>query len=396
MLETLSAVPPDPILGVSAAFQKDDSPLKIDLGVGVYKDEAGKTPIPRAVKRAEQELLAAQTTKSYLSPLGHPGFNAQVAELTLGSDLAGRRGELALAQAPGGSGALRLGASLLQLARPGSTVHVSDPTWANHIPLLDGAGLKLATYPYYSAERNDLDFEGMMRSLEALPAGDVILLHTCCHNPTGQDLDPSQWTAVADVLARRRLIPFLDMAYHGLGEDLDRDAASVRLIAKAVPELLIAVSCSKNFGIYRERTGLLALLCRDSAQAGVVTGHLSRAARTLWSMPPDFGAAIVDRVLSQPQLRLDWMTELTHMAQRINGLRTLLADKLSAATDTDFGWIKQQRGMFSRLPLSPEQVAKVRDQHHVYMTPDARINVAGVSQSNIDYLATSLATELRR
>ncbi|MFZ9478029.1 MAG: aromatic amino acid transaminase [Steroidobacteraceae bacterium] len=396
MLETLSPVPPDPILGVSAAFQKDTSPLKIDLGVGVYKDEAGKTPIPRAVKRAEQELLAAQTTKAYLSPVGHPGFNAQVAELTLGSDLAGRRGEIALAQAPGGSGALRLGASLLQLARPGSTVHVSDPTWANHIPLLGGAGLKLATYPYYSAERNALDFEGMIQRLGALPEGDVVLLHACCHNPTGQDLDPTQWAAVAEVLARRRLIPFLDMAYHGLGEDLDRDAASVRLIAKAVPELLIAVSCSKNFGIYRERTGLLAVLCHGSTQAGIVTGHLGRAARTLWSMPPDLGAAIVDRVLSQPELRQDWMVELTHMAQRINGLRTLLADKLSAATDTDFGWIKQQRGMFSRLPLSPEQVARVRDQHHIYMTPDARINVAGVSPNSIEYLATSLATELRR
>ncbi|NDE00221.1 MAG: aspartate/tyrosine/aromatic aminotransferase [Gammaproteobacteria bacterium] len=396
MLETLSPVPPDPILGVSAAFQKDTSPLKIDLGVGVYKDEAGKTPIPRAVKRAEQELLAAQTTKAYLSPVGHPGFNAQVAELTLGSDLAGRRGELALAQAPGGSGALRLGASLLQLARPGSTVHVSDPTWANHIPLLGGAGLKLATYPYYSAERNALDFEGMIQKLGALPEGDVVLLHACCHNPTGQDLDPTQWAAVAEVLARRRLIPFLDMAYHGLGEDLDRDAASVRLIAKAVPELLIAVSCSKNFGIYRERTGLLAVLCNGSTQAGIVTGHLGRAARTLWSMPPDLGAAIVDRVLSQPELRQDWMVELTHMAQRINGLRSLLADKLSAATDTDFGWIKQQRGMFSRLPLSPEQVARVRDQHHIYMTPDARINVAGVSPNSIEYLATSLATELRR
>jgi aspartate aminotransferase len=396
MLETLSPVPPDPILGVSAAFQKDTSPLKIDLGVGVYKDEAGKTPIPRAVKRAEQELLTAQTTKAYLSPVGHPGFNSQVAELTLGSDLSGRRGEIALAQAPGGSGALRLGASLLQLARPGSTVHVSDPTWANHIPLLGGAGLKLASYPYYSADRNALDFEGMIQKLGALPEGDVVLLHACCHNPTGQDLDPTQWAAVAEVLARRRLIPFLDMAYHGLGEDLDRDAASVRLIAKAVPELLIAVSCSKNFGIYRERTGLLAVLCHGSTQAGIVTGHLGRAARTLWSMPPDLGAAIVDRVLSQPELRQDWMVELTHMAQRINGLRTLLADKLSAATDTDFGWIKQQRGMFSRLPLSPEQVARVRDQHHIYMTPDARINVAGVSPSTIDYLATSLATELRR
>ena len=395
MLETLSAVPPDPILGVSAAFQRDDSPLKIDLGVGVYKDEAGKTPIPRAVKRADQELLAAQTTKSYLSPVGHPGFNAQVAELTLGSDLAGRRGELALAQAPGGSGALRLGASLLQLARPGSTVHVSDPTWANHIPLLGGAGLKLATYPYYSAERNALDFEGMMKSLDSLPAGEVVLLHACCHNPTGQDLDPSQWAAVAEVLARRRLIPFLDMAYHGLGEDLDRDAASVRLIAKAVPELLIAVSCSKNFGIYRERTGLLAVLCHGSAQAGIVTGHLGRAARTLWSMPPDSGAAIVDRVLSQPELRQDWMTELSHMARRINGLRALLADRLSAAASTDYSWVGAQRGMFSRLPLSATQVGFAREQHRLYMPPDGRINIAGVSPANVDRVAAGLIAAVR-
>jgi aspartate aminotransferase len=395
MLETLTRVPPDPILGVSAAFQKDDSPDKVDLGVGVYKDESGKTPIPRAVKRAEQEMLAGQVTKTYLSPIGNPAFNAQVAALTFGSDLAGRKTDLSLAQAPGGSGALRLGAELLMAARPGSSIHVSDPTWANHVPLLGNAGLRLEKYPYYDATNNALAFDRMIEYFDALPSGSIVLLHACCHNPTGQDLDASQWAAVAEVLARRRLIPFMDMAYHGLGEDLDRDAASIRLIAKAVPELLVAVSCSKNFGLYRERTGMLAVLSAGSEPAAIVTGHLGRLARTVWSMPPDHGAAIVDRVLSQPDLRQDWMTELRHMANRINSLRTLLADRLTAASQRDFGWIKAQRGMFSRLPLTPEQVVTAREALHIYMAPDGRINIAGVSPANVEHVATGLASVMR-
>jgi aspartate aminotransferase len=361
MLETLTRVPPDPILGVSAAFQKDDAPEKVDLGVGVYKDESGKTPIPRSVKRAEQDMLAAQTTKTYLSPIGNPGFNAQVAALTFGSDLVGRKGDLSLAQAPGGSGALRLGAELLIAARPGSSIHVSDPTWANHVPLLGNAGLRLEKYPYYDAAHNTLAFDRMIDYFDALPSGSIVLLHACCHNPTGQDLDASQWAAVAEVLARRRLVPFMDMAYQGLGEDLDRDAASIRLIAKAVPELLVAVSCSKNFGLYRERTGML----------------------------------VVDRVLSQPELRQDWMTELRHMANRINSLRTLLADRLTEATQRDFSWIKTQRGMFSRLPLTAEQVVTAREALHIYMAPDGRINIAGVSPANVEHVATGLAAVMR-
>ncbi len=395
MFETLTRVPVDPILGVSAAFQKDTSETKIDLGVGVYKDEAGKTPVPRAVKRAEQELIAAQTSKTYLSPIGNPGFNMQVAELTFGSDFAGRKGDLSLAQAPGGSGALRLGAELINAARPGSTVYVSDPTWANHIPLLGSAGLKVEKYPYYDAVNNTVRFDQMLETLEQLAAGSVIVLHACCHNPTGQDLAPEQWAAVADVLARRRLLPFLDMAYQGLGEDLDRDAASIRLIAKAVPEMLVAVSCSKNFGLYRERTGLIAVLNAGTEAASIATGQLGRLARTLWSMPPDHGAAVVDRVLSTPELRQDWMTELRHMANRINSLRAQLADRLTASTGSDFAWVKQQRGMFSRLPLSTEQVITAREQHHIYMAPDGRINIAGVSPSNVDRLAESLATVMK-
>lgn len=395
MFETLTRVPVDPILGVSAAFHKDEAPHKVDLGVGVYKDEAGKTPVPRAVKRAEQELIAAQTSKTYLSPVGNPGFNALVAELTLGSDYAGRKSDLSLAQAPGGSGALRLGAALLQAARPGSTIYVSDPTWANHIPLLGTAGLNVDRYPYYNAADNSLNIDGMLAKLESLAPGSVVLLHACCHNPTGQDLNVEQWSAIAEILARRQLVPFLDMAYQGLGEDLDRDAASVRVLAKAVPELLIAVSCSKNFGLYRERTGLMAVLSAGSEPASIVTGQLGRLARTLWSMPPDHGAAIVERVLANTELRQDWMTELRHMANRINSLRSQLADRLSASSGEDFSWIKQQRGMFSKLPLSTEQVVAAREQHHIYMAPDGRINIAGVSPSNVEHIATSIASLLR-
>jgi len=394
MFDSLPRVPPDPILGVSAAFQADHSPDKVDLGVGVYKDDTGRTPVPRAVKRAETDLLATQDSKTYLTPVGNAAFNAQVAALTLGSDFAGRKADLALAQTPGGSGALRLGAALLTAARPGAAIHISDPTWANHLPLLGSAGLGIERYPYYDAARNALDFERMLAALEALAPGSLVLLHACCHNPTGEDLDPAQWAALAEVIARRQLLPFLDLAYQGLGEDLERDAASIRLLARAVPELLVAVSCSKNFGIYRERTGLLIAVTAGGEAGGIIAGQLGRLARTLWSMPPDHGAAVVERVLASAELRADWTLELQHMAARINALRALLAERLSAATQTDFGWIKRQRGMFSRLPLSAEQVQVARERHHLYMAPDGRINIAGLSPTNIDRVAQSLATVL--
>jgi aspartate aminotransferase len=395
MLETLTRVPPDPILGVSAAFQADPSPDKVDLGVGVYKDEQGKTPVMRAVRAAEQEVLAAQATKTYLSPVGNPGCSAQMAALVLGSDHAGRKADLSLAQTPGGSGALRLGAELLQAARPGNSILVSDPTWANHIPLLGTVGLKVDRYPYYDAQNPGVLFDRMLGHLDAQPAGTIVVLHACCHNPTGQDLTPAQWSEVAAVVARRGLFPFMDLAYLGLGEDLDRDAASVRVMARAVPEMLVAVSCSKNFGIYRERTGVLMALSDGAERAGITTGHFGRLARTMWSMPPDHGAAIVDRVLSQPALRQDWMTELSHMANRINSLRALLADRLSAAAGADYGWIAAQRGMFSRLPLSTAQVAFAREQHRLYMPPDGRINIAGVSPANVDRVAAGLIAAVR-
>jgi aspartate/tyrosine/aromatic aminotransferase len=392
MFELLTRVPDDPILGISAAFKRDTTPLKVDLGVGVYKDDHGNTPVPAAVKRAEAEVIAAQASKTYLSPVGNPGFNAQVLELVMGADHAGRKGDAAAVQAPGGSGALRLGAELVRVSSPGSTVHVSDPTWANHIPLLGSAGFKIERYPYYSAAKHTVEFDRMTAHLEALPSGAVVVLHACCHNPTGQDLTITQWAAIADIVARRGLLPFVDLAYQGLGDDLERDAASIRMLARQVPEMLVAVSCSKNFGLYRERTGLLIALASSSERATIAAGQLGRLARTIYSMPPDHGAAIVDRVLSQPELRQSWSAELAAMAARINGLRGLLAEGLtSRVRGSDFSWITRQRGMFSRLDLTPAMVEALRDQHHVYVAPDGRINIAGVSQANVDHVATAIA-----
>ncbi len=392
MFELLTRVPDDPILGISAAFKRDTTPLKVDLGVGVYKNDQGQTPVPAAVKKAEAEIISAQGSKSYLTPVGNPGFNAQVLELVMGSDFAGRKGDAAAVQAPGGSGALRLGAELIRVSSPGSVIHVSDPTWANHIPLLGSAGFTIERYPYYSAAKHTVDFDRMISHLEALPSGAVVVLHACCHNPTGQDLNLTQWAAIADLVARRGLLPYVDLAYQGLGDDLERDAASIRMLARQVPEMLVAVSCSKNFGLYRERTGLLIALTSSAERAAIATGQLGRLARTIYSMPPDHGAAIVDRVLSQPDLRRSWADELAAMAARINGLRGLLADGLNArVAGGNFGWITHQRGMFSRLDLTPSMVETLRDQHHVYVAPDGRINIAGVSAANVDHVASAIA-----
>jgi aspartate aminotransferase len=396
MFDTLTRVPEDPILGISAAFKRDSTTSKVDLGVGVYKDENGNTPVLAAVRRAESEVLAAQASKTYLSPIGNPGFNSQVLDLVLGADHAGRKGQAAAVQAPGGSGALRLGAELARLASPTAIVHVSDPTWANHIPLLGSAGLRVERYPYYSPVHHSVEIERLLAYLEALPAGAIVVLHACCHNPTGQELAPDQWSAIAEVLARRGLLPFMDLAYQGLADDLEADVASVRMIARKVPEMLVAVSCSKNFGLYRERTGLLIALTASAEQATIASGQLGRIARTIYSMPPDHGAAIVDRVLSQPALRAEWTTELVAMTARINGLRKLLATELSRRLDgVDYDWITRQRGMFSRLDLTPAMVATLRDQHHVYVAPDGRMNIAGVSAANVGYVADALAAVMR-
>jgi aspartate/tyrosine/aromatic aminotransferase len=397
MFEQLSRLPEDPILGVMSRYRADPAPLKIDLGVGVYRDVTGATPVLDVVRRAERELIAAQTTKSYVAPAGRAEFNAAVGDLVLGPRhpaLAGGRARTV--QAPGGCGALRLGAELIRIAAPGATVFVSDPTWGNHVPLLGGSGLKLERYPYYDGANHRLRFDAMLARLDGAMAGDVVLLHACCHNPTGADLAGAQWRELLGLLVQRRLVPFLDLAYLGFGENLEADAEALRLVAAEVPEALIAVSFSKNLGLYRERTGALIAIGETPAQGDAALSHLLQVARSIYSMPPDHGAAIAAAILSGVELRKSWEHELAGMRERMRAMRALLADRLRETTaGGGFEFIRTQRGMFSLLGLSPAQVDRLRDQHHVYMTADSRINVAGVMPHNAQLLAESIAAVLK-
>ena len=397
MFGNLEALPPDPILGVTAAFRRDPDPGKVDLGVGVYRDEGGITPVPAAVRKAERELLDTQTTKSYVGPAGNLEFNDRIVALALGALAEGLKERTATIQTVGGCGALRMGAELLHAAAPGAVVHVSEPTWANHEPLLGNSGIALRRYPYYDPATRGVAFDRMLARLEAVPAGDVVLLHACCHNPTGVDLDPGQWSAVADLLERRGLVPFVDLAYQGFGDDLETDAAGLRLLASRLPTLLLAISCSKNFGLYRERVGALAVVAESAATARALATHQARTGRRLYSMPPDHGAAIAARVLGDATLRRSWQEELAAMVARVKSLRSLLASRLKARRpDRDFSWLPRQRGMFSLLGLAPSAIAALCEVEHVYMPPDGRINVAGVSDANVDRVADSIVRVLDR
>lgn len=397
MFGNLEALPPDPILGVTAAFRRDPDPGKVDLGVGVYRDAGGVTPVPAAVREAERELIAAQTTKTYVGPAGNLEFNERIVALALGPLAAEFKERTATIQTVGGCGALRMGAELLHAAAPGAVVHVSEPTWANHEPLLGNSGITLRRYPYYDPATRGVAFERMLARLEAVPAGDVVLLHACCHNPTGVDLDAAQWSAVADLLERRDLVPFVDLAYQGFGDDLETDVAGLRLLAARLPTLLLAISCSKNFGLYRERVGALAVLAENPATARALATHQARTGRRMYSMPPDHGAAVAARVLGVAALRESWQQELAAMVARLKSLRMLLASRLSARRpDLDFTWLTRQRGMFSLLGLEPPAVAALCEVEHVYMPPDGRINVAGVSDANVDRVADSIVRVLER
>ena len=395
MFETLDPLPPDPILGVSAAFRRDTSPLKVDLGVGVYRDESGNTPVPAAVREAERLLIGAQTSKSYVGPAGNIEFNERIIDLALGTLAQTLAERTATIQTVGGCGALRLGAELLKVSRPDAVVHVSDPTWANHEPLIGSSGLRLQRYPYFDAARRDLAFEAMLEYCGRLPAGAVLLLHACCHNPTGADPTAEQWQAIAEVVERRGLVPFVDLAYQGFGDDLETDVAGLRALVQRVPELLVAVSCSKNFGLYRERTGALAVISANASARAAVATHQARLARRMYSMPPDHGAAVAARVLGNAALRQAWQEEVATMVARMKSLRTLLAARLAARLPGhDFAWLTRQRGMFSLLGLAEADIARLRDQHHVYVPPDGRMNVAGISDANVDYVADAVATLL--
>ena len=396
MFERLESVIPDPILGLMAAFRADPDPRKVDLGVGVYRDDRGETPVLEAVRRAESALLARQSTKSYVGPAGNPAFNEAIERLVLGEEHEARlTARVRTVQAPGGCGALRLGAELIRAVSPDSVVYVSTPTWANHSPLLSGSGLKLAPYPYFDPATGGVQFAAMAAALGRLPARAVVLLHACCHNPTGADLSPAQWRELLELVKRRQLLPFIDMAYQGLGEGLEADAYGMRLFSAELPEVLCAVSCSKNFGLYRERTGALQVINETPAAADAAFSHLVRIARGIWSMPPDHGAAIVHGILAEPTLRTSWQAELAAMRQRIQSLRHEVVKQLRQhCPQRDFGFIATQRGMFSFLGISAEQVRELRERHHVYMTDDSRMNIAGLRAQNLEYFARATAAVL--
>ena len=393
MFENLQTLAPDPILGLMADFRADTNPRKVDLGVGIYKDADGNTPVLQSVKAAESYLLRKQASKAYVGPAGNSEFNALLQSLLLGaSHPAVLSGRAVSVQMPGGCGALRAGAELIVRARPGATLWVSDPTWANHIPLLGSAGLRIVTYPYYSIEQSAIRFDAMMQALERAEPGDVILLHGCCHNPCGADLNPGQWGRLAEFLQRRSLLPFIDVAYQGFGEGLEEDAAGLRLLAQELPELLVASSCSKNFGLYRDRAGGLTAISATPAQATIIQTQVCNIVRSLWSMPPDHGAAVVATILGREDLRLQWQQELAEMRGRINVMRTQLVVGLASAGAGDFGFIAGQRGMFSFLGLAPEQIARLREEFSIYMVDSSRINVAGISPGNSDYVCKAIAS----
>jgi aspartate aminotransferase len=397
MFERLERMPDDPILGLMAAYRADTDARKVDLGVGVYRNDKGETPVLEAVRKAESAVLARQTSKTYVAPAGNPGFNQAMEKLVFGEGHpALKAGRVRTIQAPGGCGALRVGAELIRRAYPDAVVHVSTPTWANHVPLLTGSGIKLESYAYYDAATGGVNFSAMMDGLEKLPKGAIVLLHASCHNPTGADLSEAQWRDILALVQRRGLVPYIDMAYQGLGTGIAEDAFGPRLFAAELPEVLVAVSCSKNFGLYRERTGALHVVTQTPASADAIITQLVRIARTIYSMPPDHGAAIVNEILTNDALRTSWADEVGSMRSRINGLRTEAVAKLAkAAPQKDFSFIARQRGMFSYLGVTRDQVRELREKHHVYMTDDSRMNIAGLKQDNLAYFAEAVAQVVR-
>lgn len=396
MFETVQPAPPDPILGLNEAFSADPNPEKINLGVGVYKDAEGRTPVLESVKQAERKLLDAERTKSYKPIDGDPAFGEAVRPLIFGAEhrvIAERRA--VTAHTPGGTGALRTAAEYLRHQHPTAKVWLSEPTWANHPKIFTAAALETQRYGYFDASRNALDFDGMIESLNAVPAGDVVVLHGSCHNPTGVDPTAEQWGRIADTLADRRIVPLVDFAYQGFGDGLEADALGVRLLADRLDELMVCTSYSKNFALYNERVGALTVVAADANAAGAVQSHVKAWIRANYSNPPAHGAAIVHTILSDRDLTAQWLDELAAMRDRINQMRNLFVQTLeNKGVDRDFGFIADQRGMFSFSGLTEEQVKALRDEHSIYIVSSGRINVAGMSESNMDRLCEAIASVL--
>jgi aromatic-amino-acid transaminase len=378
----------DSLLQLIALCDADPRPDKIDVGVGVYRDSSGGTPILRAVKKAERLLWERQDTKAYLGSQGDSRFTELIRPIVLGQALAADDRIVGL-QTPGGCGALRLGADLITKANPKARILVGQPTWPNHGPLIECSGVEMVPHPYYEPSSRRILFDEMVAALERAAPGDLVLLHGCCHNPTGADLSPDQWREVAAIVARRGLVPFVDLAYQGLGNGLEADAAGTRLVVEAADQALVAQSCDKNFGVYRERVGNLFVKAASAKAAQVVYGNLLQLSRTMWSMPPDHGAAVVHLVLEDPELRADWNAELLEMCARIRSLRARLA-----AFDERLAYIDRQNGMFSMLPLSQAQVLALREEKGIYMAGSGRFNVVGLSDDNVDSFAAAVVEKM--
>ena len=395
MFDSLPVLPPDSILGLAAACRADPNPDKVDLTLGVYMDETGLCPVFEAVQQAQQALVSEEQTKVYMPPQGDPDYLAGIRSLVLGEVGMASLGDRSSAvQTPGGCGAVRLGAEVLHAAAPTATVWVSDPTWPVHIPLMGSVGLQFKTYRYYSSEMKGLDFDAMISDLQEARSGDVVLLHGCCHNPSGVDPTKEQWATLAELLAERQLLPMIDFAYQGMGAGLDEDAAGIRMVLERVPEMIIAVSSSKNIGLYRERAGAVVFVGGDARAAEAMASQAVSAARRVYSMPPAHGALLAGRVLSSPALRSSWQTELGQICERINGLRGQFRDALTTATGQDFGFIGTEHGMFSFLGLSVEQAQRLREEQSVYMLDSSRINIAGLNANNLGRVVEAVAAVL--
>ncbi|MGI9428084.1 MAG: aromatic amino acid transaminase [Bythopirellula sp.] len=393
MLETVQAAPADAILGLSAAFREDSRAEKVNLSVGVYQDEQGTTPTLECVQIAEQRLAASASVKSYLPIPGAPAYGEVVRQLAFGeAHEVVQSGRAASAHTPGGTGALRVVGDFLQANFPQLTLWMSEPTWPNHPNIFTAAGLPLQSYPYFDQASNGLDFEAMLAAIGQIPEGDAILLHGCCHNPTGIDPTVDQWKQIADAVYARGLLPILDFAYQGFADGIDQDAAGLRAFARPNSDLLVCSSFSKNFGLYRERVGALTIVCPQPDQVAAVQSQLNRVIRCNYSNPPAHGAAIVNMILRDDELRSTWDSEVAAMRSRINGMRQRLVDALAAQrVPGDYSFITQQRGMFSFSGLAKEQVEVLREKHAIYIVGSGRINVAGLTPSNIDYVAEAIS-----
>ena len=389
IFKNLQQQPPDKILALMTAFKEDPRDQKLDLGVGVYKDPTGITPIMRSIKLAEKKWWEIESSKSYVGLVGDPAFSDAIISLVLGNSIP--RNLIASAATPGGTGAVRQGFELFKIANPGVRVFVSDPTWPNHISILQYLNIPFETYRYFDNETRGVDFDSMVSDLSRAKAGDVILLHGCCHNPTGANLDKQQWKIIVNLLNKNGATPMIDLAYQGFGDGLEEDVYATRLIAESVPETVIASSCSKNFGIYRERAGLLMLVSQDSSKRNINQSMLAYLNRQNYSFPPDHGSRLVSIVLNDKDLRSDWMSELEDIRNSLLNLRVQLSNELQKISGSDrFSFIASHRGMFTQLGATPSQVEKMRTEFGIYMVSDSRFNVAGLNNETVPALAKAI------